>query len=300
MKYLLRISLLLLVVMLSKSVLAQDLFDVFGKDTIKTKNYTYATFKTTRVIFGQSVENASKGTMLFIFSHHFGPINSGSYNFFGLDQPANVRLGLEYGIFDRLAIGVGRSNYEKTIDGFLKYKLLRQSKGYRAMPLSVSLFASTDINSLKWSDPTRNNFFTSRLSFAYQLLIARKFSNNLSLQVTPTLIHKNLVPTPNDKNDTYALGFSGRCKLTERVSLNAEYFYVMNQPVNSIYTNSLSVGVDIETGGHVFQLHFTNSMPMFERGFITETASRWDKGGIFFGFNITRAFTIVKHKNSNR
>jgi hypothetical protein len=298
MKYYLHISMLLLGIMLFGSVSAQDLFDVFGKDTVKTKNYTYATFKTTRVIFGQSVENSAKGTMLFLFSHHFGPLNSGTYNFFGLDQTANVRLGLEYGISNRLAIGIARSNYEKTIDGFLKFKLLRQSKGYKSMPLSVSLFASTDLISQKWQDPTRRNFFWSRMSFVYQALIASKVNNNISLQLTPTLIHKNLVPTPSDKNDTYALGFGGRCKLSERVSLNAEYFYVMNRLAGTIYTNSLSVGVDIETGGHVFQLHFTNSQPMFERGFITETASRWDKGGIYFGFNITRAFTIVKHKNS--
>ena len=297
MKYFLHISILFLGLMLIGSVSAQDLFDVFGKDTLKTKNYTYATFKTTRVVFGQSIENASKGTMLFFVSHHFGPVNSGAYNFFGLDQSANIRLGLEYGILDRLAVGIGRSNYEKTFDGFLKFKLLRQSKGYRSMPLSVSLFASTDLISQKWQDPTRRNFYWSRMSFVYQALISSKVNNSLSLQLTPTIIHKNLVPTPNDKNDTYALGFGGRCKLSERVSLNAEYFYVMNRPANTIYTNSLSVGVDIETGGHVFQLHFTNSKPMFERGFITETASKWEKGGIYFGFNITRAFTIVKHKN---
>ena len=300
MKYYLHISMLLLGVLLFGSVSAQDLFDVFGKDTVKTKNYTYATFKTTRIIFGQSVENASKGTLLFLFSHHFGPVNSGAYNFFGLDQTANVRLGFEYGISDRLSIGIGRSNYEKTFDGFLKYKLLRQSTGYREMPVSVSLFASTDLNSLKWQDPTRSNFFTSRLSFAYQVLIARKFSNSLSLQLTPTLIHKNLVPLPTDKNDIYALGFGGRYKLSERVSLNAEYFYLLNEPAYSTSVNSLSVGVDIETGGHVFQLHFTNSQPMFERGFITETVGKWNKGNIFFGFNISRAFTIVKHKNPKK
>jgi hypothetical protein len=291
---------LLLGVLLFGSVSAQDLFDVFGKDTVKTRNYTYATFKTTRIIFGQSVENASKGTLLFLFSHHFGPVNSGAYNFFGLDQTANVRLGFEYGISDRLSIGLGRSNYEKTFDGFLKYKLLRQSTGYSSMPISLSLFASTDLNSLKWQDPTRTNFLTSRLSFAYQVLIARKFSNRLSLQLTPTLIHKNLVPLPTDKNDLYALGFGGRYKLSERVSLNAEYFYLLNQPANSTSVNSLSVGVDIETGGHVFQLHFTNSQPMFERGFITETVGKWSKGNIFFGFNITRAFTIVEHKNPKK
>lgn len=296
MKYNIRISLLLLAVMLAGSVTAQDLFDALGKDTVKT-NYTYATFKTTRVVNGQSVENSPKGTLLFLISHHFGPANSGSYNLFGLDQ-STIRFGLEYGITDRLCVGVGRSSYEKTFDGFMKYKLLKQSSGYRTMPVTLSLFSTMDVNSLKWQEPARNNFFSSRLSFAYQMLIARKFNNNLSLQVSPTLVHKNLVPGINDKNDTYAIGFGGRYKISERISLNAEYFYLMNQSKTSVAVNSLSLGVDIETGGHVFQLHFTNSQPMFERGFITGTTGKWSKGNVFFGFNIMRAFTIVNHKNS--
>ncbi|MDP4289626.1 MAG: DUF5777 family beta-barrel protein [Bacteroidota bacterium] len=296
MKYRLHTLLLLLTVMVVQNVKAQDLFDVFGKDTVKTKNYTYATFKTTRLVNGQSIENVSKGTLLFIISHHFGPVNSGSYNFFGLDQ-STIRIGLEYGLFDRLCFGIGRSSYEKTFDGFLKYKLIRQSTGYKAMPLSVSLFTSMDINSLKWQDPTRTNFFSSRLSYVYQILVARKFNNNLSLQLTPTMVHKNLVSGLTDKNDSYALGVGGRYKLTERVSVNAENFFLLNQPATAGNVNSLSIGVDIETGGHVFQLHFTNSQPMFERGFITETVGRWNKGFIYFGFNITRVFTVVKHKN---
>ena len=295
MKFHIRISLLLLTVMLVGTVKAQDLFDAFGKDTIRT-NYTFATFKTTRVVNGQSVENSPKGTLLFLISHDFGPANSGSYNLFGLDQ-ATMRFGFEYGLTDRLCIGVGRSSYQKTFDGFLKYKLLRQSTGYKTMPVTLSLFTAIDINTLKWQDPTRTNFFSSRLSYAYQMLIARKFNNNLSLQLTPTLVHKNLVPGSNDKNDIYAIGFGGRFKLSERLSLNGEYFALLNQPSTSVAVNSLSVGVDIETGGHVFQLRFTNSQPMFERGFITETVGKWSKGNAYFGFNIMRAFTIVKHKN---
>ena len=297
MKYLIRISLLLFIVMLVGSATAQDLFDALGKDTVRT-NYTYATFKATRVVNGQSVENASKGTLLFLISHHFGPANSGAYNFFGLDQ-AITRLGFEYGLSNRLCIGVGRSsNGEKTFDGFVKYKLLRQSSGYRTMPVTLSLFSSMTINTLKWLEPSRTNFYSSRLSYTYQMLIARKFNNSLSLQLSPTLVHKNLVAGANDVNDIYAMGLGGRFKLSERITLNAEYFALMNQPKTSNTVNNLSLGVDIETGGHVFQLHFTNSRLMFERGFITETTGKWSKGDIFFGFSITRAFTIVKHKNS--
>ena len=297
MKYLIRISLLVLAVMFVGSVTAQDLFDALGKDTVRT-NYTYATFKTTRVVNGQSVENASKGTLLFLVSHQFGAANSGAYNFFGLDQ-AITRLGLEYGLSNRLCFGVGRSsNADKTFDGFVKYKLLRQSSGYRTMPVTLSLFSAMAINTIKWPEPTRTNFYSSRYSYVYQMLIARKFNNSLSLQISPTLVHKNLVPNATDINDIYAMGVGGRYKLSERVTLNAEYFALMNQPKTTTNVNNLSVGVDIETGGHVFQFHFTNSRLMFERGFITETTGKWSKGDIFFGFSISRAFTVVNHKNS--
>ncbi|NWJ50275.1 MAG: hypothetical protein HXX14_05375 [Bacteroidetes bacterium] len=292
MKRYIKILLLLMVVSFTAKVSAQDLLDAFGKDSAKT-NYTYATFKTTRIVDGHSVENEAPGVLLLLISHHFGAINSGSYNFFGLDQ-STIRLGLEYGITDRLCVGIGRSSYEKTFDGFLKYKLLKQSSGYKTMPVTVTLLTSMAVNSLKWQDPTRENFFSSRLSYTYQMMIARKFSNDLSLQLSPTMVHKNLVALTNDQNDFYAMGFGGRYKLTQRMSVNAEYYALLNQPKSGTLDNSLSVGIDIETGGHVFQLFLTNSQPMFERGFITETKGKWSNGNIFFGFNISRVFTVKK------
>ena len=170
--------------------------DLLG-DQPKTTDYTYATFKTTRIINSQSVENPAEGVLMFLIQHRFGRINTGAYEFFGLDQ-ATIRLGLEYGITKRLAVGVGRSSYQKTYDGFLKYKILRQSTGLRKMPLSMSYYVSTAITSLKWEDmgvEDRTNYFSSRVSYTHQLLIARKFSKALSIQLIPTLIHKNLVPT---------------------------------------------------------------------------------------------------------
>lgn len=260
----------------------------------ETTDYAYATFKTTRLVLGQSIENPAKGTMLFLIQHHFGTVNSGAYEFWGLDQ-ATIRLGLEYGINDWLAVGIGRSSYKKTFDGFLKAKILRQSSGAVNMPLSLSYFGSFSLNSLKWSEPDRDNYFSSRLAFTHQLLIARKFSPAVSLQLTPTLIHKNLVPTSQDKNDIFASGVGGRVKLTNRISFNAEYFYVFpDQIVSQEYDNSFSIGFDIETGGHVFQLFLTNSNPIFESGFISETNGNWTNGDIYFGFNISRVFTIVK------
>jgi hypothetical protein len=288
-------TLLLLVFSLTMtSAKAQDdLMNLLGTEDEIT-DYTYATFKTTRLVLGQSVENPAPGVLLFMIQHHFGYINTGAYELWGLDQ-ATIRLGFEYGINDWLAVGIGRSSYKKTYDGFVKAKILRQSTGVVNMPLTLSYFGSTALTSLKWSEPDRENFFTSRMAFTHQLLIARKFSPAISLQITPTLIHKNLVATSEDKNDIMATGIGGRIKLTNRMSLNAEYFYVFpDQIVTDEYDDSFSIGFDIETGGHVFQLFFTNSNPIFESGFITETRGRWLDGDIYFGFNISRVFTIVK------
>lgn len=271
---------------------AQDLLDLLGEDE-PTTEFTYATFKTTRIINGHSVENPADGVLLFMISHRFGKLNSGAYDFFGLDQ-ATIRLGFEYGIGERLSVGIGRSSYQKAYDGFVKYKILRQSSGDRTMPLTMTWFSSMDLFSLKWQDTERKNYFSSRLSFVHQLLLARKFSDKFSLQVSPTFIHKNLVLTEADDNDTFAMGVGGRLKLTQRVSVNAEYFYLMPGSVAENFVNPLSIGFDIETGGHVFQLHFTNTQPMFERGFITETLGKWTNGDIYFGFNLSRVFTIKK------
>ena len=267
----------------------EDLLSLLGGDEEQT--YTTATFKTTRIINMHSVENAAAGVMDFRISHRFGFINTGAYDLFGLDQ-ALMRIGLEYGITDRLMVGMGRSNVNKAYDSFLKYKILRQGSGKRNIPISVSYFASAVCNTIKWADPNRDNYFSSRMQYTHQLLIARKFNNDLSLQLTPTLIHKNLVPTLQDKNDILAMGFGGRYKLTQRFSVNGEYIYVLPNQITSTFYNSLSLGVDIETGGHVFQLHLTNSTSMLEPGFITESVGQWKKGGIHFGFNVSRVFTV--------
>jgi hypothetical protein len=271
-----------------------DLMSMLGDDEPETE-FTYATFKSTRVISGHSVENPAEGVLQFVVSHHFGRINQGAYNLFGLDQ-ATIKLDFQYGITDRLAIGIGRSSYQKTYDGFVKYKVLRQSSGVKNMPVTLSYVAGMDLNSLRWRFPERENYFSSRISYFHQVLIARKFSKNFSLQFTPTLVHKNLVEAANDENDMLAIGVGGRYKLTQRFSLNVEYFHQLTEQVSTSYENALSVGVDIETGGHVFQLHFTNAQPMFERGFITETSGKWSDGDIYFGFNINRVFTLKKPK----
>ena len=259
--------------------------------TYKVPANAEATFKGTRLINGHSVETRKKGVLDVLISHRFGRINSGSYNLFGLDN-ATIRIGADYGITDNLNIGLGRSSFEKTYDGFLKYKFLRQQDGEKSVPVSVAAFASMAIRTLKSSDPDVEINFNERLAYTAQILIARKFSSAFSLQLMPTLVHINQVTNPGEENDNIALGAGGRLKLTKRLSLNAEYYYRINQGTPDLFNDALAIGFDIETGGHVFQLHFTNAQSMIEKGFITETRDNFFDGDIHFGFNISRTFQL--------
>ena len=280
--------------LISSGAFAQeDLMDILNNKTTDEINYATATFKSTRVMNGHSVERMPPGQLDFRISHRFGKLNSGLYEFFGLDQ-SSIHLSLEYGILKWLMIGIGRGTYEKTFDGFTKFTILRQSSGARNMPVSVSALSSVAVTSVKWPDPDRTNYFSSRLSYVQQLLIARKVNQSFSVQIAPTFVHRNLVSTELDPNDLYAIGAGGRMKLTSRISFNAEYYYTVNQRsyMSQTVYNPLSVGFDIETGGHVFQLIFTNSLAMIEKGFIGETTGSWKKGDIHFGFNISRVFTL--------
>jgi hypothetical protein len=273
-----------------------DLLSLLGEE--QTIEYATASFKTNRVVNGHSIENTAAGVLDFKISHRFGPIRNGLYDVFGLDD-ASIRIGLDYGITDRLMVGFGRSSKEKIFDGFAKYKILRQSSGLRKMPITLSYLVDAQIKTVKFSDPNRDNLFSSRLYYTHQVLIGRKFSEGLSLQLMPTVIHRNLVETRSEKNTVLVMGIAGRVKLSRRVALNAEYYYVLPDQLAPQYTNVLSIGFDIETGGHVFQLHFSNSADMTYKGFVTETTEEWfsNPTGIRFGFNIARVFTIVKPKD---
>lgn len=290
----LRFSVIVLLLLVPGAIYAQeDLLDLLNQDSVPEINYVSATFKSTRIMNGHSVEKMAPGQLDFRISHRFGLLSSGPYEFFGLDQ-SNVHFGLNYGITDWLMLGAGRGTYEKTFDGFAKLTLLRQSSGARVMPVSVSVMSSVALKSVRWNDPERENYFSSRLSYVGQLLIARKISQGVSIQITPSYVHRNLVATELDPNDLYAIGAGGRIKITKRISFNAEYYYMVNPKARmsqQIY-DPLSLGFDIETGGHVFQLIFTNSLAMIEKGFIGETTGSWLKGDVHFGFNISRVFTL--------
>ncbi len=251
-----------------------DLMDLLDAQSPEPVHYTAATFKGSRLINGHTVETRKQGALEFIIGHRFGRLNSGAYEFFGLDG-ANIRLGLEYGLADFLNVGVGRNSFEKTYDGFLKLKLLRQSSGARWFPVSVVAFSSAAIKTLASEEDLA---ITDRLFYTHQLLIGRKWSDLFSLQLMPTLAHRNQIQESEGENDVYALGIGGRIKLTSRVSLNGEYYYRMDVPEDDLGFNSVAIGFDIETGGHVFQLHLTNSRAIIEKGFITETTGNFFRG----------------------
>ncbi len=257
--------------------------------------YVTATFKTTRLINGHSVENTARHVLDVKIDHRFGTLNGGAYEFFGLDN-ATMRLGFDYGLTNTLMIGVGRSTFEKTFDAFFKWKILRQSRGKHRMPITLNYVPTIALKTQRWNDPNQKNYFSSRLFFTHQLIIGRKFSEGLSLQIMPSYVHRNFVARVADPNDILAIGIGGRQKLSKRTSFNVEYYYQLPGYKLAGTTNCLSLGFDIETGGHVFQLHFTNSRGMTERQFISENTGSWENGDILFGFNISRVFTIGNKK----
>lgn len=274
----------------SFSFAQDDLLDILDDENTEIgQSIVTSTFKGTRIINGHSVENRKDSELEFIISHRFGRINSGFYDLFGLDN-SNIRFSLEYGLTDDLTIGAGRSSFEKTYDGFLKYSLFKQKTGPKSFPFAISLFSSIAVKTLKDYDPDDKRTFAESLSYVSQVLIARKVSSSFSYQVTPTYIHRNTVSIAQDPHDIFALGFGSRIKVSKRVSINGEYFYAFDKSTSINARNSLAFGVDIETGGHVFQLILSNAITMIEKSFIAETTGDFFGGDIHFGFNISRTF----------
>ncbi len=288
MKYPLLIG-LLLAILISAPAAAQeeDLLSLLEDATPEEPSLTPASFKGSRLINGHTIMTRRKGSLEFLIAHRFGRLNSGAYELFGLDN-ANVRFGIDYGFTDRLTAGFGRNSFEKTFDAFVKFALLRQQTGTQSIPVSITLFGSGAVNSLRPIDPDVEVAFSERISYTYQALIGRKMSSKLSLQLMPTVVHFNIVPE-GQQNDLLALGLGGRYLLTKRLSVNAEYYYRFGEQDLETY-DALAIGIDLETGGHVFQLQFTNSRSMNEKGFIRETTGNFFDGDIHFGFNITRTF----------
>lgn len=255
-------------------------------DTIqaKTPDTEQPAFKALQIVTGQSTKLPAKNEWYIVVAHRFGDVSKGFKDFFGLDD-ASTKLGVIYGITDGISVSLSRETNLKTFEGAVKYKLVKQSENF---PVDIAGYNVMAVN----TDLSKDNYphlqFGDRLSYLTQALISRRFSDKFSLQLTPSYVHKNLYePLIEDKNQ-FLTGLGGRYKISKRISINAEYF--VNFDNHSFYKNPLSLGMDIETGGHVFQLLFTNSQLNSDIGYLTNVAGKWEKGQIFFGFNLYRVF----------
>lgn len=254
-------------------------------DTIQTNTeISQPAFKALQVVTGQSTKLAAKNEWYIVVAHRFGDVSKGFKDFFGLDD-ASTKLGVIYGVTDGLSLSLSRETNMKTFEGGVKYKLVKQSENFPVDIVGYNVLAvNTDLSKDNYPDLQ----FGDRLSYLTQALISRRFSDKFSLQLTPSYVHKNLYePSIEDKNQ-FLTGLGGRYKISKRISINAEYF--VNFDNHSFYKNPLSLGMDIETGGHVFQLLFTNSQLNSDIGYLTNATGDWGKGHIFFGFNLYRVF----------
>ncbi|MBA9074331.1 opacity protein-like surface antigen [Flavobacterium gossypii] len=246
--------------------------------------YATAAFKGLQVITMQSTKMPAKKEFYFVVSHRFGTVKGGISEFFGFDD-ATTKIGGIYGLTDWLSVSGSRHTLSKIYEASVKYRLARQSD---AFPFEIVGYNTLDINSQLKKDDYPKIEFSDRLTYVSQLIVSRKLSERLSLELVPSFIHKNLYNPAIENDNQFAMGYGGRMKLTKRLSVNLEYAYNFDKP--SFYNNPLSVGLDVETGGHIFQLLFTNSQSMTESGYLTGAAGDWGKGDFFFGFNLYRVF----------
>ena len=293
--------LILVLVGFAKISSAQNWLDPLDTPS-DSKTFTSATFKSTRLINVHTIETLGKRTLDFRISHRFANINSGTYGAWGIDGPVNIRLDLEYSYDGRLMVGIGRTSggfssdgsMKKLLDGFLKYRLLRQTDDNK-MPLSVTLFTGGYYTAEKATlddGSDKYEFLSSRLSFAHQVLIGKKFSSKFSMEVNGWFVHYNLVDKFTDKNDVYGVSGLARYKFSKRSAVTFEYSYRINEYTAEKFYDSMGIGYELETGGHVFSVNLTNSFGLAETQFLPRTATKWDDAGIRLGFNVSRVFRL--------
>ena len=281
----------ILFILISPLLSQDDLLEMLDDDSEKSE-FVESAFKGTRVVNAQSLEIPKPKILQFMIQHRFGSIENGFYDLFGMDY-ATIRFDFHYGLTDRISIGIGRSSLDKIYDMFLKTKLIRQTSGSKSFPFSVLFYSDIGIDTKRKPEiyPSVKDNFSNRLLYVNQFIIGRKFSRNLSLEILPTLVHRNLVPTNEDDHDQASIGIAGRFKLSNRISINADYFIPIGDRKDN-YKNSLAIGIDYETGGHVFQVMLANSQGPYEYTFIENANGDFSSGILYLGFNISRSFTF--------
>lgn len=283
----------------SQFLLAQD--ELLGllsdSGAVKKAEPVTAPFKSNRLVNGHSTEMVSAKHLDLKIHHRFGRLSDGPYEFFGLDK-AYMILGFEYGLHKNLSVGLLRSNQWKFYTGSIKWRIAQQKKGGKgSFPVSLAYYANMGVNGLSWKDqgvdqPGRINYFSNRLSYFHQLLISHKVNHHVSLQVAPFLFHRNLVVKANEPNDLYGASIGGSFRINGSTRFNVEYMPIFNTYDVNMLRNPLSFCLDIETGGHVFQLVLSNGRGMVENILLMDTPGRWSKGDIYFGFNLLRFFSL--------
>lgn len=256
-------------------------FSINAQETEITKN----AFQGTRFVNSQSVNLAKKGELLMFIQHRFGDINGGAYEFFGLDQ-ASMRIGFEYGFGKNFNLGIGRSTYLKTFDTFGKFRIVQQSNNF---PFSMVITAGGSVPSIKNYFPEKYNNFSDKVSANAQIHLATTI-NSIGFQISPGYLNTGYLLSENNSFSIFTLGMGGSVKISKKVSANIEYLHNFNSQISNI--NPLSFGVDLDTGGHLFQLVLSNSQRMFDQAFYTGTTGDWTKGSLFFGFNLIRGFNL--------
>jgi Membrane bound beta barrel domain (DUF5777) len=309
---------ILVLLFISSALFAQeiDLLALVADTTINQpkREPVYATFKTTRLINAQTIETVKRKTMDFRVTHRFGNIgqksNGGFHTLWGFDESTDIRISFDFGITDKLQLGFGRSKMNELLDGSVKWRFLEQTKD-NAIPISVCFYGAAGITPKRESAlypsgvivPNKGNF-AHRVNYFSQLIVARKFSNRFSLQLLPSYHYRNFVvayanasnDSARETNGLLVLGCGGRLKLTKRMAIIADYYYIASDfrknNEATPYENPFSVGLEFETGGHVFHLTFTNASGILENNLIPDCRDQWLKGGFKFGFNISRVFNL--------
>lgn len=266
-----------------------DLLNQLNTDKSGVKEIETSAFKGLQICNMQSTKLTSKGEWYMVVSHRFGDLTHGFDNFFGLDN-ALTKIGGIYGVTDWLSLGASRQTYNKTYELTAKYKFANQE--INGFPVTIVGYNTMDINSELKKAANPGIKFNNRLAFTTQLLVSRKFSDSFSFEIVPVYLHKNLYEYGLEQKDQFFIGSGARYKVAKRMSVNLEYAARVGTPegFTSPYHNPLSLGLDIETGGHVFQLVFSNSQPMNDVAVFSNTKGNWDGGSIYFGFNMYRVF----------
>lgn len=290
------------IVLFQLSLFAQDMDEMMNQLSEGNNFEVEATYKSTWLVLSQTNETQNAKDLNFWIAHRFGDIGGefgGASTFYGLDVATDLYIGFDYGITDHLTVGIGRSKYNETYNGLIKYKLLRQSD---KMPVSVTLF-----DQLAWitREEFSNNEFSQesdRISNFFQAVITKKFSPGLSLMLSPGLLMRPdaQLLSAEDQNNLFALSMGGRLKLFKRISLLVDYTLVegLGREASEELYNPLGIGIEFETGGHVFSLNFQNSQYIIANNFIPNTSKSWTDGGVRFGFAISRNFSLGKKKNN--